>query len=98
MTPDKDREQTIFGFAWYKPHQWARLLEVSEDADRLESTYLEWFEFASKRYNEMVRAKARVHKITVDVEELIKWCERRGLPVNGASRALYVRERTKEEW
>lgn len=98
MTPDKDKPQRIIGLAWYKPNQWARLIEVSEDADRLEQTFLEWFEPASKRYNEMVRSKLQVRKIAVDVEELIEWCKRRGLPVSAASRALYVKEKTREEW
>ncbi len=30
------------GIAWYRPEQWARLLEISEDRDDLETTWEEW--------------------------------------------------------
>ena len=98
MKSGKDEEQLIVGFAWYKPTQWAQLLEVSEDADRLEPTYLEWLDNASKQFREMRRAGVNVHKIHVDVEDLARWCQRRELPVNGGSRAQYVSAKTKEEW
>ncbi|MHB8791147.1 MAG: hypothetical protein ACYDBT_14865 [Desulfobulbaceae bacterium] len=34
--------------AWYKPDQWRRLREISEDRDRLEETYGEWQILAKK--------------------------------------------------
>ena len=98
MKSEKDRQQNIIPFAWYKPTQWARLLEVSEDAGELERTYLEWIDGATKRINDMARAGLRVQRVDVDVDEIVEWCRRRAVPVNGSSRALYLAEKAREEW
>jgi len=36
----------VTGIAWYRPEQWERLREVSEDVENLEETYEAWLETA----------------------------------------------------
>jgi len=98
MTQNRNRRQEITGLAWYKPNQWARLLQVCEDVDDLPRTYLEWLESANKRLREMGRSGANVRKIYVDVDELADWCARHDLPVDRHARRRYVAERAKDEW
>lgn len=76
--------------AWYKPGQWLRLKEVSEDADQLEESYGEWQINAEKALKDFAAQGARAQKVEIDINELLAWCREKNLPVNGASRSQYA--------
>jgi len=84
------RQDTAVGVAWFRKEEWPKLLEVSADRDQLEETYDEWLEFALASIID-VRAKGlRVEKVDVGVEELVAWCQARGVPVDGKTRADFA--------
>jgi hypothetical protein len=83
------------GLAWYRADQWPRLLASSEDRDQLEGRYEERLQMASERYQDLRRKGVRVEKVDVDVEELLKWCQAKGLGVNSSSRAEYAGHRLR---
>ncbi|MBI5711190.1 MAG: hypothetical protein HZC42_12960 [Candidatus Eisenbacteria bacterium] len=87
----------VTGLAWYRREQWARLREISEDVGELEDTYDEWLASATRVLRELRRSGAGVRKVDVDVEDLLGWCNERGRPVNGASRANYVAEKMRRK-
>lgn len=76
--------------AWYKPNQWRRLREISGDRDRLEETYGEWQILAEKALKDFAARGLPVTKVSVDTEELLLWCNERGLKVNDDSRSRYA--------
>lgn len=76
--------------AWYKPNQWQRLREISEDRDQLEENHGEWQVLAEKALEDFAARGLSVTKVTVDTEELLRWCNERGLKVNGESRSQYA--------
>jgi hypothetical protein len=76
--------------AWYKPNQWQRLREISEDREQLEETHGEWQILAEKALKDFAARGLPVTKITVDTEKLLLWCNERGLKVNGESRSRYA--------
>lgn len=76
--------------AWYKPNQWQRLREISEDRDELEETYVKWQIIAEKALKDFAARGLPVTKATVDTEELLRWCNERGLKINGESRSQYA--------
>lgn len=98
MKSGNDRHKEVTPIAWYKPTQWARLREVSEDRAELEPTYLQWFDAASKQIQDMGRAGLRVQRVDVDVEELVEWCRERGVPVTASARAWFTAEKAREDW
>jgi hypothetical protein len=55
-------EQLVFGLCWFQREQWARLLEVSDDADELEETYEEWKQNAHKAIQEFQSAGKKIKK------------------------------------
>ncbi|NIM12145.1 MAG: hypothetical protein GTO45_08540 [Candidatus Aminicenantes bacterium] len=85
------------GVAWYKPEQWELLKKVSQDRDELENTYMEWLEFAQEKLEELENMGMALEKVEVDVEDLVKWCKKRNLMVNGESRAAFVSYKQKNQ-
>jgi hypothetical protein len=98
MAEDAKPEETVLGFAWYKPSQWARLLEVAPDARQLEPTYNQWRAGAVRGMNEMRRSGVRVEKVEVDVEQLVRWCEQEGREVDGEARAEFAAQKLREKY
>ena len=89
--------QIVTGVAWYRPEQWQRLREVSEDVDNLEETYEAWLQTAERTIRDGIPSDVVVEKIDIDVEEVLAWCNVLGLPMNAASRARFVSERVRQK-
>jgi hypothetical protein len=94
MKKSPNQSRIITGVAWYRPEQWQRLREVSEDVDNLEETYDAWLQTAERTTRDI---PTDVEKIDVDVEEVLAWCKVMGLPMNAASRARFVSERVRQK-
>jgi hypothetical protein len=86
--------QTI-GIARYRADQWEQLRGISADPDRLEKTYEEWLSYAKKQLAELRSKGCKVQKVDVDLDELLSWCTRKRLPLNGESRAEFVAEKLR---
>ena len=90
------KDRIAFGFAWYRPDQWQRVRDISSDADDLADSYVEWLQLADEKLNEMRSSGMRVEKIDIDTEQLIRWCNERGLDITGQSRSQYAAEKLRE--
>src|SRR5258705_12362524 len=90
-----NESRIITGVAWYRPEQWQRLREGSEDIDNLEETYDAWLQTAERTIRG-IPSDVVVEKIDVDVEEVLAWCNVMGLSMNAASRARFVSERVRQ--
>ena len=88
----KPSGQLKLGIAWFRPEQWSRLLEISEDREDLEETFTEWESLAEEKLRDLRAQGLDAEKITIDVEELLVWCKSRGLSVNASARSQYVAE------
>ena len=97
MTKPTDDTQIVTGVAWYRPEQWQRLRDISEDVDNLEETYDAWLETAERMLHDGIPAGVVVEKIDIDVEEVLAWCNERGLSMNTQSRAKFVAERIRQK-
>jgi hypothetical protein len=89
----ESHDTMVVGFAWYRPDQWQRVREISADADDLHDSYLGWLQSAEERLKELRSSGLRVEKVDVHSEELILWCNERGLEINAEARSRYVAER-----
>ena len=97
MKKKTNQSQIVTGVAWYRPEQWQRLREVSEDVDNLEETYDAWLQTAERMIRDGIPSDVIVERIDVDVEEVLAWCNVQGLPMNAASRARFVSERVRQK-
>ena len=94
--PRGPEEEVVVGIAWYRSKQWQRVRDISTDADDLEDTYDDWLRLAEQKLAELTAAGVRVEKVDVDSEELIVWCNERGLEINGHARSSYTAEKLRE--
>ena len=97
MTKPTNETQLVTGVAWYRPEQWQRLRDVSEDVDNLEETYDAWLQTAERMLREGISPGVMVERVDIDVEEVLAWCNVRGLPMNAQSRTLFVAERMSQK-
>ena len=88
----------VTGVAWYRPEQWARLREISEDVENLDDTYEEWRQKAEQVLRDSVPPDVILEKVDIDVEEVLAWCNVLGLPMNGQSRSRYVSDRLRQKY
>lgn len=93
---DTVEHRLVIGFAWYRPAQWQRVRDISIDAEDLHNTYLEWLQLAEEKLIEFRNSGLAVQKVDIDSEQLICWCNERGLDITGESRSQYAAERMKE--
>lgn len=98
MKKNSNETRMVTGVAWYRPEQWERLREVSEDVENLEERYDAWLHTAEKMIREAIPADVVVEKIDIDVEEVLAWCNVHGLPMNATSRSRYVSERVRQKY
>jgi len=82
--------------AWYRKDQWSRLLEIAGDREKLEDSYEDWVKIAEKTMREMEVLGLSLVNGDVDVEELLMWCQKRKIPVNGAARARFTSAKLQE--
>lgn len=93
---DPKEEGVVVGVAWYRREQWPRLLEISEDREKLEESYDEWLESAVKGLGTFASQGLKAIRVDVDTEELLAWCARRNLPVDGKARAEFTTEKVQK--
>jgi hypothetical protein len=78
------------GIGWYTYEQWLRLIEVSADREKLDDSFAEWERNAASAVAALQSQGHSAHKIMVDVDQLVNWCQQRGRPVDAGARAEYV--------
>lgn len=98
MSNNEDDSRMVTGVAWYRPEQWQRLREVSEDVENLEETYQEWLQTAERMIRDGIPANVTVEKVDIDVEEVLAWCNEQGLTMNAEARSRYVSERLRQKY
>ena len=81
------KDEMVIGVAWFRREEWPRLLEVSADRDQLEETYDEWLQSARQTLLHLRAEGQRVEKVDIGVDELLKWCQTRHVPVDASARA-----------
>jgi hypothetical protein len=84
------KAHSVVGVAWYEPDQWQQLLDVAVDRDKLEETHDEWVQDAERVIREFQRQGFQVVKVRVKIDELVAWCQRQNISVNGEARSQYA--------
>src|SRR5262245_45188060 len=86
----RDNKTLIMGVSWYRPEQWDRLREISEDKATFDIPYatarVEW----EKQVQHLAAQGMRPMKVEVDVEALLTWCTTQGLAVTPETRTKFM--------
>lgn len=96
LTKNQPQRGMIVGVAWHTPEQFERLKTVADDADRLDDTYDDWLNNASRLVRKLTKQGLQVVKTPFDVDEWLAWCEESGEPLNGESRSRFTSMKTAD--
>lgn len=92
-----EQHKAIVGIAWYRPEQWSRLRELSEDADQLEPDYESWHRNAKTKMTELIISGVQVEKVVIDTEALSAWCVQHRSKINAQTRAQFTTHILREK-
>lgn len=84
-----DRPRVV-GMAWYGRQDYARILDVMVDRNRLAGTYDAWLASAEQVAGEVERSGVEVRRVLIEPDGFVAWCAARDLPCDGAARAQFA--------
>lgn len=83
---------SVTGIGWYKRADYARVLEVMEDRERLPPTFDKWQRKAEDMERKLQSQGMRVIRAHIDPEKFVAWCAERGLNVDADARMRWGNE------
>ena len=92
----RDNKNLVMGVAWYRPEQWERLREISEDKENFDMTYEESLVDSENKVKRLEAQGIRPVKVEVDVEEMLTWCSAQGLAVTPETRTQFTMSKLRE--
>lgn len=88
----------INGIAWYRRDDYARLLTILEDADKLPRTFDDWLKKAEAHEKKLSTRGMRVMRVIIDPDAFPGWCLANGLNVDAEARRKFVGHKAHEEF
>src|SRR5439155_15760271 len=76
--------------AVYRPEHYVRLLATAEDASDLEPTWQEWHTMYQETRQHMAALGMDLIEVTVDLDNLEKYCQEQGLKNTSGTRTQYA--------
>ena len=89
------KQQVKTGLIYFTQPEYARLLAVAADADTLETTWKEWLQTREKTKFNLALAGIAVVDVPVEVDELLKYCLQKNVPLDSSARAGYIAEKMR---
>src|SRR5262245_10178872 len=90
------KKTLLMGVSWYRPEQWERLREISEDKATFAISYEASLIESEKKIQDLEAQGIRPIKVEVDVEALLTWCTIQGLPVTPETRTKFMMNTLRE--
>jgi hypothetical protein len=78
------------GLAWYRREDYAKLLLIFEDADKLPATYDEWLIGAEKGLERFKSQGIFTIKVIIDPDQFPGWCAVNGHNVDAKARIRFA--------
>lgn len=85
--------ERIVNVAYYEKRDYTRFLSIIDDRDDMHDSWEEWFLAFMKTIAFLKSQGLFVKAVTVDLDELIKYCTDRKMKNNGATRSQFVMEK-----
>lgn len=82
-------ENMIIYAGWYTPSAWNRMKELAIDRDEMVGTYEDFIANFNKQLRDWQAAGETVTVIQIDVDHMVAWLKRYGIPLDGVGRAAY---------
>lgn len=92
----RDNKNLVMGVTWYRPEQWERLQEISEDKESFDMTYEESLVDSENKVKQLEAQGIRPVKVEVDVEEMLTRCSTQGLSVTPETGTKFMMTKLRE--
>ncbi len=83
-------KKMVLGIGFYRREQWPRLIETAVDSHLLEKTYDDWMAVLDASIEKIRAGGLEPELVDIDVEELLAFCKKEGLPNNAACRSRFI--------
>lgn len=87
-----DNEQPGIKLAYYRQQDWDRFVRIADDRQGLHSSWQAWHDDFLKTKLRFMNEGYEVWDVVVDLDELIKYCQKRGIRNDGKARSQFVQE------
>lgn len=81
---------TSIAACFYTPEDYAKLLEISDDREKMCDTHEKWFEQFMKMKTGLEDEGMEVFPVHVKLNDLQKFCKKNNLKNNGEARSRYA--------
>jgi trans-aconitate methyltransferase len=89
-------KEMVLGIGFYRREQWPLLIETAVDSHLLEKTYDDWMAVLDSSIEKIRATGLEPELVDIDVEELLAFCKKEGLPNNAACRARFIAKLSSE--
>lgn len=76
--------------AYYRKRDWKRFIKIIDDRESMHDTWYEWHKAFLKTKKDLILQGFEVEDIEIDLDELINYCEIRGIKNDGKARSQFV--------
>lgn len=76
--------------AYYRKKDWKRFIKIIDDRESMHDTWNEWHNAFLKTKKDLILRGFEVENIEIDLDELINYCEIRGIKNDGKARSQFV--------
>lgn len=76
--------------AYYRKKDWKRFIKKIEDRESMHNNWNEWHKAFLKTKEKLISQGFDVTDIEIDLNELINYCEMRGIKNDGKARSQFV--------
>lgn len=80
----------VIGIFCYKKEQYKEFLKISTNREKMDPTWEDWLESKKKAKRGIEEQGVTCIDVEVDIFDLMDFCQKHGLEINGDSRAKYV--------
>jgi hypothetical protein len=91
-----DHARMKIGILWTKRLQWPLLKKHSVDSDEFQDTYDEYRQAIQSKMVEMEKNGFHVEKVEFELTELLEWCSKNNMPLDGNARSKFASQKLIE--
>lgn len=79
--------------AYYRKKDWDRFITIIDDRENMHDTWKEWHKAFLKIRKDMIAQGFELVTTEIDLDELINYCDRKGIKNDGKARSQFVQEK-----
>lgn len=92
----KDGEENIaVGIGFFRREDWEQFIVSADDRENLEDTYDEWLVVFRRAVKDMRATGIKPRKVIFTLDELLDYCQKKGLKNNAEARSEFFAELTR---